>query len=235
MPGVLELLLEDATRAISDTASERLSRELPLRPLDETAGGMAGRVAVASSAVRPRGDVLLARWDSIIHSLGVRWHKDQLRFLRGVRNNAIPGFYGSEWPMHRERVCRMQRIDGITRPQQFTTPRRWGKTWSMAGAAACYALTVPRSTQLIFSTGRRASELALKHIYGMLCAHPEGRATITTYNQERLVLTFAEDDVRTIYAFPSNVRVRARRRRTHAHTGGGTPRGTRPRRALACI
>jgi hypothetical protein len=218
MPGLLQGIFEDVTDALSHRASERIARELPMLPVGVTPGGLARRVAVASSAVRPRGDMLLERWDDVIHRLGVRWHKDQLRFLLAVRNNAIPGFYGASWAMHRERVCRAQRVSGNPRPVMFTSPRRWGKTTSMAGAAACYALTVPRSTQAIFSTGRRASQLALRQIYRMVCARPEWAAAVTTFNQEKLVLRFAPDDERTVYSYPSNVRVRERARRTHTRT-----------------
>ena len=214
-------LFNNAQEAISRRVAERLSRELPMPPVQETVGGLAGRVAVVSSGVRPRGDELLERWDDTIHKLGVRWHKDQLAFLTRVRNNAIPGFYGDTWPMHRERVCREQAIDGDPRPVMFTSPRRWGKTTSMAGAATCYALTVPRSVQAIFSTGKRASQLALNLVYRMVCTRPEWKALVVKFNAETLVLRFGENDERVINSYPSNVRVRTRAR-THSHSHSHT-------------
>lgn len=207
MPMTLGYLFADATEALSQRASEELSRELPLPSTYETKGGRAGRVAVVSSGVRPRGDVYLERWDSLVNSLGVRWHKDQLSFLNAVRNNAIPGFYKDEWPAHRERVCRAQNIEGEPRPVMFTSPRRWGKTTSMAGAAACYALTVPSSTQAIFSTGKRASQLALQLIYRMVCTNPEWEKRVVKFNAETLVMRFGPGDDRVINSYPSNVRV----------------------------
>lgn len=204
----LRLMFADSTEALSQRASERLSTELPIPSVDEIRGGAAGRIAVVSSGVRPRGDVYLENWDNTLNTLGVRWHKDQMSFLNGVRTNAIPGFYGDEWPAHRERVCRAQNINGEQQPVMFTSPRRWGKTTAMAGAAACYALTVPNSTQAIFSTGKRASQLALQLIYRMVCTHPEWEARVVKFNAETLVLRVNSKDNRVINSYPSNVRVR---------------------------
>ena len=53
------------------------------------------------------------------------------------------------------KIMKMNNFDNLKQQVLCLTPRRFGKTTSVAMFVAAYALTVPRSEQCIFSTGRR--------------------------------------------------------------------------------
>lgn len=53
------------------------------------------------------------------------------------------------------KIMKMNQFDNLKQQVLCLTPRRFGKTTSVAMFVAAYCLTVPRSEQCIFSTGRR--------------------------------------------------------------------------------
>lgn len=216
------LLLADAVRALCIIATEDISQELLSLPTHELVGGPASEALYANTGARQLGDILLERWDAVVNDLGVTWHKDQRRLLNAVRTGSIPGIYGITWAANKERVCAREGIWYEPRNVLMLTPRRWGKSTAMGGSISTTALVRPYSIQSIFSTGKRASSLALAIVYKMICHKDKWKRLITTFNQETIELVFNKytGDVRTVKSYPSNVRVSA-----CARARGGGPRG----------
>jgi len=91
-------------------------------------------------------------------------------------------------------------VDQFKSEVMIITPRRWGKTYSVAMFVAASAYALEGTTQAIFSTGRRASKKLLDLIYQMLCKLPGMKESIITKNVEEIRIQGpgGESDVRTI-------------------------------------
>ena len=86
------------------------------------------------------------------------------------------------------------------------TPRRFGKTTSVAMYVGAYALCVPNSETCVFSTGKRASTKMLELIASLVVAAPGGAERIVKQNAEQLwVSGSGPADVRKISSYPSAV------------------------------
>jgi hypothetical protein len=105
---------------------------------------------------------------------------------------------------------------GITELQteaMFITPRRWGKTYSVAMFVVAIALGIEAFQQpfdiSIFSTGRRASQKLLELIYAFICKIPGMKEMITKHTVETIWLQGpnGDGDIRKISSFPSKVKV----------------------------
>lgn len=104
---------------------------------------------------------------------------------------------------------------GLTRLQpQFMaiTPRRFGKTYSVAMFVVAMAFAVEGLEQAIFSTGRRASSKLLDLIFAFICRLPGMKESITRHNVETIHIQgpHGKSDVRKISSYPSKVKVSAR-------------------------
>ena len=103
---------------------------------------------------------------------------------------------------------------GLTRLQkQFMaiTPRRFGKTYSVAMFVVAMASAVGGLEQAIFSTGRRASQKLLDLIYHFICKIPGMKERITKHNVETIEIQgpLGPSDIRKISSYPSKVKVSA--------------------------
>ena len=89
------------------------------------------------------------------------------------------------------------------------TPRRFGKTYSVAMFVVAMANSVEGLEQAIFSTGRRASQKLLELVYRLMCKVPGMKESIVKYNVETLWVQGpgGPDDVRKIFSYPSNVKI----------------------------
>ena len=102
---------------------------------------------------------------------------------------------------------------GVTRLQpQFMaiTPRRFGKTYSVAMFVVAMAFAVEGLEQAIFSTGRRASSKLLDLIYSFICRLPGMKESIIRHNVETIHIQgpHGQNDIRKISSYPSKVKVR---------------------------
>lgn len=86
------------------------------------------------------------------------------------------------------------------------TPRRFGKTTSVAIFIAALLMTIPYVIIAIFSTGRRASSLLLKKI-SIIIKAVGAEKRIISCNQETLRLqgSTSRGDTRVCHSYPSNV------------------------------
>lgn len=125
----------------------------------------------------------------------------------------IKHIYKEDFASCAARLMRENRWVDIKQEVMITTPRRFGKTFSVALYVAAYAYSQPKCEISIFSTGRRASKKLLHTIFKFVIQLPNGSNMINKYNQETLELKgdTSNDDFRTINSYPSKVAVRASR------------------------
>jgi len=106
---------------------------------------------------------------------------------------------------------------GITELQaeaMFITPRRWGKTYSVAMFVVAVALGVEAVEKpfeiSIFSTGRRASQKLLELIYAFVCKVSGMKEMVVKHTVETIWLQgpCGPSDIRKISSYPSKVKVR---------------------------
>jgi hypothetical protein len=123
---------------------------------------------------------------------------------------------------------------GLTRLQpQFMaiTPRRFGKTYSVAMFVVAMAFAVGGLEQAIFSTGRRASQKLLDLIYAFICKIPGMKEKIIKHNVETIEIQgpLGPSDIRKISSYPSKVKVSRCARVADASVSSSVPRSRRVR------
>ena len=105
---------------------------------------------------------------------------------------------------------------GITELQaeaMFITPRRWGKTYSVAMFVVAIALGIEAADHpfeiSIFSTGRRASQKLLELIFAFVCKIGGMKEMIVKHTVETIWLQGPNgpSDIRKISSYPSKVKV----------------------------
>ena len=74
-----------------------------------------------------------------------------------------------------DEIMRMNDWPNLKQQVLCLTPRRFGKTTAVSMYACAFALCVPKSTQCIFSTGKRASDSLLEKVHEF--AKSEGQET----------------------------------------------------------
>ena len=91
------------------------------------------------------------------------------------------------------------------------TPRRTGKTYSVAMFVVAFLYSVENSTQSIFSTGRRASQKLIELIYKLACKIPGLKESIIKHNVETIEFRgpCGDGDVRKVSSYPSNPKISA--------------------------
>ena len=100
-------------------------------------------------------------------------------------------------------------IDELHSEFMAITPRRWGKTYSVAMFVVAAAFAIEGVEQAIFSTGRRASQKLLELIYTFICKIPGMKESIIKHNVETIWLRGPNgpSDVRRIFSYPSKVKI----------------------------
>jgi len=135
------------------------------------------------------GDQRVAAIRRRLDSFGMR-SADQKAFHEMFIEAALPHIYGkSVWPMVAQRVLRRMRLERIRSEVLILTPRRWGKTTSVAMFVAAMALEVPGVTQAVYSTGKRASGGVMAQVGKYLSLSPDSAKRVVSRNQEQLFVS----------------------------------------------
>ena len=111
--------------------------------------------------------------------------------------------YRNDADIDMDRIMKMNKFDNLKQQVLCLTPRRFGKSTSVAMFVASYVLTVPYSEQCIFSTGRRASQKLLELIRDMIKAGKEGWRFIKCNGETMLIQGDSPLDVRKVHSYPS--------------------------------
>jgi len=112
-----------------------------------------------------QGDTRLNKLGWWLNNLGVQRSPDQTLFHKHFTDACLPKIYGAaEWNDASVRVMRMRGIKKINYEVTAITPRRWGKTWSVAMFVLSMMLSCPGIRICVFSTGKRASSSLMEII-----------------------------------------------------------------------
>lgn len=124
----------------------------------------------------------------IYHGLHWQLHQFQKEFLGKTAEALAEQIVGEDWArigegiMHKKKWTKCHIKQVIAR-----APRRFGKSVSVGKNLDAYGLVMPRSTQVVFSTGRRASRNLLEIAYNTIaksgfldwiCKYDAGRAPL---------------------------------------------------------
>ncbi len=127
----------------------------------------------------------------------------QKNFHRNFMQAVCLHLYRDDPDIDMGKIMKMNQFDNLKQQVLCLTPRRFGKTTSVAMFVAAYCLTVPRSEQCIFSTGRRASQKLLELIRDMILSGRH-RDMFIKCNQETLMCRGENNlDIRKVHSYPS--------------------------------
>ena len=96
--------------------------------------------------------------------------------------------YGGDLYKNLDSIMQRFNITKIRSDVLVCTPRRWGKTYSVALFCAAYIWSQPDSTICIYSTGKRASKAMLVLIWKMIVAIAGSPEPIKVYNLQECEL-----------------------------------------------
>lgn len=138
-----------------------------------------------------------------------RRSKGQRRFHKAMLQSALKRIYMEEFAVKAPKIMKDLDYDEIKQQVIISTPRRFGKTMSVAMFAACALWAIPRIAIAIFSTSRRASRALLIQIRKFFVMLPGGRQMIIKDNEETMWIqgTTGLDDVRVCNSYPSKVEI----------------------------
>ena len=133
------------------------------------------------------------------------WERSKMQkmFHRNFMQATCLHLYRHDADIDMDKIMRMNKFDNLKQQVLCLTPRRFGKSTSVAMFVAAYGLTVPNSEQCIFSTGRRASQKLLELIRDMIKAGKHGHQFIKCNGETMLLQGPTPLDVRKIHSYPS--------------------------------
>ncbi len=226
-----EATKEDAT-ARDGVKEHQNAREMIVAAFKETAKQEEEKLVLERRGVlsadlcrdtrRGVGDQRLDDIRKLLNSMGVTRSQFQRMFHDAFIRAILPIIYGDEWSSCCERVMKDHGIDRIRPEVLIQTPRRFGKTVSVALFVLACLLCIPRVRICIFSTGKRASGGLMTELLSYLKNIPGGRRRIVKSNSEQLWLSQTElaegqsmnslktkeisgNEVGRLYSFPASV------------------------------
>lgn len=135
------------------------------------------------------GDMRVAAIRRRLESFGMR-SADQKAFHETFIEASLPHIYGKAiWPMVAARVLLRMRLERVRSEVLILTPRRWGKTTSVAMFVAAFLLEVPGVRVAVYSTGKRASDGVMAQVGAYLSADPTTAQRIVSRNKEQLFVS----------------------------------------------
>lgn len=155
-----------------------------------------------------RGDKLIIKLKELLDYIPKTYHDwtrstMQKMFHRNFMQAVCLHLYRDDPDIDMGKIMKMNQFDNLKQQVLCLTPRRFGKTTSVAMFVAAYCLTVPRSEQCIFSTGRRASQKLLELIRDMIVSG-RYREMFIKCNQETLMCRGENElDIRKVHSYPS--------------------------------
>jgi len=127
----------------------------------------------------------------------------QKMFHRNFMQAVCLHLYRDDADVDMNKIMRMNQFDNLKQQVLCLTPRRFGKTTSVAMFVAAYALSVPKSEQCIFSTGRRASQKLLELIRDMIISGKHRNMFMKCNGETMLIQGDNELDIRKVHSYPS--------------------------------
>ncbi|MBL4888483.1 MAG: hypothetical protein JKX97_00510, partial [Candidatus Lindowbacteria bacterium] len=103
------------------------------------------------------GDEVLGAIAQTLDAFGITRTPTQKLFHFWFTQSILEHVYGDEWDTSATRVLKRFGVTNSRTEVMVMTPRRFGKTWSVAMFVVAALLSVPGFKIAIFSTGKRAS------------------------------------------------------------------------------
>jgi len=133
------------------------------------------------------------------------WERSKMQkmFHRNFMQATCLHLYRNDKDIDMDKIMRMNQFENLKQQVLCLTPRRFGKTTSVAMFVAAYAMTVPKSEQCIFSTGRRASQKLLELIRDMIKSGKYAHMFIKCNGETLLLQGDTPLDIRKVHSYPS--------------------------------
>lgn len=156
----------------------------------------------------PQGDKLMLKLRGLLDYIprsyrGWERSKMQKMFHRNFMQATCLHLYRNDADVDMDKIMRMNKFENLKQQVLCLTPRRFGKSTSVAMFVASYALAIPHSEQCIFSTGRRASQKLLELIRDMILAGDYADRFIKCNGETMLIQGDDPLDIRKIHSYPS--------------------------------
>lgn len=134
------------------------------------------------------GDERLRKVFWLLNNMGYTRSPDQVLFHHSYVMACLPLIYGSDWPRNSVRVMKSYRLQSLEQLVLVLTPRRIGKTVSVAMFVGALLLCIPGLTIAVFSTCQRASTAIMKLVLKIMSGIPDTARRILANNKETLQL-----------------------------------------------
>jgi hypothetical protein len=133
------------------------------------------------------------------------WERSKMQkmFHRNFLQATCMHLYRHDPDIDIDNIMKMNGFDNLKQQVLCLTPRRFGKSTSVAMFVAAYVLTVPHSEQCIFSTGRRASQKLLELIRDMIKSGEHADMFVKCNGETMLVQGPDALDIRKVHSYPS--------------------------------
>jgi hypothetical protein len=164
---------------------------------------------VARDTVRMNGRERLAKVRHALNSYGLERSDMQKQFHEDMIGACARLIFKDDLEAELDDLLLELGVDELHSEFMAITPRRFGKTYSVAMFVVAMMFAVEGLEQAIFSTGRRASQKLLELVYRFLCKIPGMRESILKHNVETIWIRGpnGDQDVRKVFSYPSNVRI----------------------------
>ena len=126
----------------------------------------------------------------------------QKQFHESFLQSTALHLYRDDADVDFDQIMRMNDWPNLKQQVLCLTPRRFGKTTAVSMYACAFALCVPKSTQCIFSTGKRASDSLLEKVHEFAKSVGEGDRC-KRRGEILYIYGDAEGDVRKVSSYPS--------------------------------
>lgn len=146
------------------------------------------------------GDRRLGLLRETLSSMGLERSPMQKQFHENFISSTLSKIYAKDQNADLSSIAEREGFDNLKQCTVCSTPRRFGKTTSVAMFAGAFAMSL-ESEISIFSTGRRASAKLLQQIAKLVKA-AGGEERITRLNQEQLFLK-TEGGISMISSYPA--------------------------------
>ncbi len=148
-----------------------------------------------------------------LDEVGFKRSSAQRQFHMHYISACLKKIYGKDLNRNLARILKEHDLEELRSDVIVSTPRRWGKTFSVALYVAAYLWSQPGCEVSIYSTGRRASRKILALIWKMVVALAGGERIIQEYNVENLVIFGKRGEISKCFSYPSKVQIDTKRKK----------------------
>lgn len=154
------------------------------RPAYDVVCENVGKVKFARCA----GDLRLLKLRELLDSFSFTRTPDQIEFHEGFIKLCLPHIYGDDFETNRMRLMQTMNIASFKVGALVLTPRRWGKTTSVAMFLAAMMMVCEKVVIATFSYGQRASSGLMSKVSKFIYELQGGKERIVIKNEELLAV-----------------------------------------------